>query len=419
MGHLRRRAREALAELGHATFPRAGEVSRPSLALHYGVRLVVQVARQAIRDRLPRQAASLSFQTLLSAVPMAVIAFSVLSHLVSSREVGELTDWLSRHTLPSRARAIAPVLQQFASDVNVGALGLFGAIGLFSVGVVLFMNVCQVVNDIWRVQRQRTIFSRGLAAVVLLIWAPLLAGMSVYFAQRFVRIPRSFDLAAPLALTVAGLWLAYKLLPSTRVSALAAAVAALLVGAALEAGKIGFGFYVAEIEVSLRGLYGAIGFVPLALLWLYFSWLLFLFGVELTFTLQNLRTLWFREAHVERAVAGSTAGPGLALAIMHELYGAGPTSRPDLALRLAAAPAGVDLVVDRLVAGGLVTTGRGDLLSPARAAADLPVAEILELFPAPRLDVSGERGRLLRALLDRIDEARDREAAGLTMHDLV
>jgi len=47
------------------------------------------------------------------------------------------------------------------------------------------------------------------------------------------------------------------------------------------------------------------------------------------------------------------------------------------------------------------------------------VAEILELFPAPRLDVSGERGRLLRALLDRIDEARDREAAGLTMHDLV
>jgi YihY family inner membrane protein len=388
------------------------------LVLLYSVRIVVQVTRQTIRDRLPRQAASLSFQTLISAIPLSVIVFSVLSRIISRQEVGSLSDWLSRHTLPSRARAIAPVLQQFASDVDVHALGLMGGLGLFVVGTVLFVNVTQVVNDIWRVRRRQPVSQRVVAAFLFLLVAPVLLGLSAFFAERFIRIPRSFDLFVPLAITVAGLWVAYSLLPWVRVRAGAAAVAAFFVGLTLEAGKTGFGFYVAQMEVSLQGLYGAIGFVPLALLWLYLSWLLFLFGVELTFTLQHLRALWLRDAHLHRAALGATTGAELALRVMHEVYRSGKVSCADLAEDLHAAPQAVDLVVDRLSVGELITVDKERTIAPTRAASEVPVVEVLGLFSQARPDRRSRSYDQFDQLLDRLEEARHREAGGLTMADL-
>lgn len=416
---LRRRAERALSELGAPTFPRPGEVSPGGLLLHFAPRIIVQVVRQAYRDRIPRQAASLSFQTLLSAVPVAVIAFSVLTRIISRQEVGELAEWLSQHMLPSQASSIAEVLQRIAGGVDVHALGLAGGLGLFVIGVMLFMNVSSVMNDIWRVRVRRRLAYRVIAGVLLLVFLPAVGGLSVYFAQRFVRLPGYADFFTPLAITIFGLWVAYTAIPAAKVRASAAAAAALVVGLALEAGKTGFGFYVARIEMTQRGLYGAIAFIPLALLWLYVSWLLFLFGVELTYTLQNLRTLWLRDADLQRAPMGTTAGGALALKVMHELYRRGESTAADLAVDLEAAPQAVDLTIDRLGEGGLVEVDRRRVIRPVREAAELPLSEVLGLFSEIRPDRQTMGHDRLDEVIDRLDAARDEVVEDRTMEDLL
>ena len=108
------------------------------------------------------------------------------------------------------------------------------------------------------------------------------------FTQLLAQLPGSVDFFVPLAVNIAGLWLAYRYVPSARVDPKAALIAAAFMGIVLELVKIIFSFYVVRLSVTVQGIYGAIAFIPLSLFWLYLLWVIFLFGVELTYTMQNL-----------------------------------------------------------------------------------------------------------------------------------
>ena len=67
-----------------------------------------------------------------------------------------------------------------------------------------------------------------------------------------------------------------------------AAVVGSLVGALLwEAAKLGFQIYVVT-AVPYSAIYGSLGLIPLFLFWIYVTWLIVLFGLILTYTLQTL-----------------------------------------------------------------------------------------------------------------------------------
>ena len=84
------------------------------------------------------------------------------------------------------------------------------------------------------------------------------------------------------------LLLAYKLMPNTHVrfrpAAWGAAVAAILWALS----RWGFGLYVGKALPYMK-LYGALGLIPLFLFWLYLTWLIVLFGMELAYTLQAMK----------------------------------------------------------------------------------------------------------------------------------
>src|SRR5262249_38727320 len=114
-----------------------------------------------------------------------------------------------------------------------------------------------------------------------------------------------------LAATWGGLFVANKLLPATRVTWRAAAVGALLSALAFEAAKSLFQLYVARVAFqSYAGVYGALGLVPILLLWIYYSWLVVLLGAEVAHTVQNLHSLeGFDRRSGEADAAGHVSGP--------------------------------------------------------------------------------------------------------------
>ena len=84
------------------------------------------------------------------------------------------------------------------------------------------------------------------------------------------------------------LFLLYLLIPNTRVRIQPALIGSLVAALLWELGKVGFQTYV-SVTLPYNALYGSLGLIPLFLLWVYISWLIVLFGLELTYALQTLR----------------------------------------------------------------------------------------------------------------------------------
>jgi membrane protein len=96
----------------------------------------------------------------------------------------------------------------------------------------------------------------------------------------------AFAYVAPLLVTCLLLALAFRTIPNTWVSWRAAAIGALWSGPAWFAFQEVFGAYVNR--ASMTSLYGALALLPLFLLWIYWSWVIILAGVALSFVVQYL-----------------------------------------------------------------------------------------------------------------------------------
>jgi membrane protein len=84
------------------------------------------------------------------------------------------------------------------------------------------------------------------------------------------------------------LFLLYFLMPNTRVHVRAAVIGAFVAAVLWEASKVGFQWYV-NTAVPYAAFYGTLGLPLLFMLWIYLSWLIVLFGLELTYAVQTVR----------------------------------------------------------------------------------------------------------------------------------
>ncbi|MCB2153650.1 YihY/virulence factor BrkB family protein [bacterium] len=84
--------------------------------------------------------------------------------------------------------------------------------------------------------------------------------------------------------------LAYTLVPPTRVRFKYALIGGFTAGILWECAKVAFFFYV-WMSATRRELIKSLGAVPIFLIWIYFTWIVFLLGNMLTFVSQNFRQL--------------------------------------------------------------------------------------------------------------------------------
>jgi len=91
----------------------------------------------------------------------------------------------------------------------------------------------------------------------------------------------------PYLSTIILFTVAYTLIPNTRVKFKYALIAGIVCGIAFQIFQ--YIYINGQIWVSrYNAIYGSFAFLPLLLLWLQLSWLIFLFGVLLSFSMQNL-----------------------------------------------------------------------------------------------------------------------------------
>lgn len=279
-----------LNEIARATaFPIEYASSKVSYMSIYFVRLVFLVGRRIWRDQCPRQAAALAFQTMLSLVPLLVVAVSVTSTLAIDSYENDLILFLEAHLLPESASAMGSYVLQLANDIRPSTLGVVGGASLVFIAMTLLFTVEQVVNEIFRRTHARRIWVRVPLTLMVLAGAPLAFGLSLYFTGELFKDSGVLNALVPLFFTIVALFLCYWLLPHTKIRMGYSVISATLAGIVFEVTKVGFALYATHLGATLSYVYGAFAILPLFMLWIYLAWIIFLFGAEFNAALHEVK----------------------------------------------------------------------------------------------------------------------------------
>ncbi len=273
--------------------------SLPALKRHtLGLlRFFWRVINRFVEDRCIQRASALGYASLLAIVPLVVLGFSIFTSFQAFDVVaGSIRSTLLEYLLPTSQMAVQNYLEQVADRAT--ALSIFGVLGLLFTATALLNTMEEAFNDIWRISRCRSWLSKFVTFWSVLTLSPILIGASLTITSYFAALPVIRDVAEgatairhipfllPWVISSTAMTALYMVLPNTSVPFRYAVVGGLIAGALFELTKLGFAFYVTELA-SYEKLYGALGTLPVFLIWLYLAWVVVLIGAEVVFCLQH------------------------------------------------------------------------------------------------------------------------------------
>ncbi len=331
------------------------------------------VAGRYRRDGGSRLAASLSYTSLLSLVPLLAIALAMLAAFPVFDPVRkQLVGLAFEHFVPAVGEAVRLQVNRFVA--NAGRLTAAGIVGLGFTAVMLLVTIEGALNMVFRVARDRPPMSRLVVYWTLLTLGPLLMGAALSLQGYFTAM-KQWDVARqavayvalplPTVLTAMAFAVLFVIIPNRRVR-LADALVGAVVSALLFAGlRWGFGVYIASSK-AYTSLYGAVAAVPIFLFWTFLSWAVVLVGAEITAALPEWRAGYHRAEPRARGIRRLT----LALDVLAHLLAASRLAKPgltrrDLLARTAVAERDLSSVLARLRGAELIapTVGKRLLLS--------------------------------------------------------
>ncbi len=253
-------------------------------------RLAAHVLRHFSEDRLFDEAASLSYTSLLSMVPLLAVVFGVASAFPVFQQWGDqLQSFVFDNFVPTSGDQIQTYLNGFLN--SVGKLTLAGTLFLILTALLLMIRIERAFNLIWRVPTARSIRNR-----IVMYWAVLTLGPLALGAAFALSAQPAFEQVVMGASTHSSWrafgvfslsWLAFTLIfllvPNRRThithAAMGAFVSAILFGVAKKA------FVAFVANASFNVIYGALASIPIFLFWLYLVWIVILLGASLSASL--------------------------------------------------------------------------------------------------------------------------------------
>ncbi|WP_201533033.1 YhjD/YihY/BrkB family envelope integrity protein [Psychrobacter ciconiae] len=259
------------------------------------------LTRHFIEDDCQQKAASLTYTTMLSIVPILTVLLMILSSVPALAQVrAQIYDVIYSNLLPSSSLQVSQYINSFAEKSS--NLTIVGVGALFVTTIMTLTTIERAFNQIWRVEDK----SGGMKSI-LRYWAivtlgPLVLGtafivsstvQSLSFLNKEIAgygIDWAFWVQIiSIAVTVAGFIAMYWFIPKARVPVKNAAIAGVVVAVIFELMRHLFGTIMTNFT-SYEAIYGAFAALPIFLLWIYLSWNLILLGVEISYTLTIFET---------------------------------------------------------------------------------------------------------------------------------
>ncbi|MCP1674969.1 membrane protein [Natronocella acetinitrilica] len=281
----------------------------------------VYLARRFVRDDCLNSAATLSYTTLLSLVPLMAVSFSVLTAFPVFADLHDrLQAFLFDNLVPATGEVVQDYIQQFAS--RAAGLTLAGIIGITVSAVLMMGAIDRALNRIWRVEQRRRPVQSFMVYWTVITVGPFLVAISLAATSYVVALTEFTDAvdtgavgqyvlqATPVVALVLAFTFLYCAVPNRRVPIWHAVLGALFAALLFELAKRGFTLFVTNVP-TYQAIYGALATLPIFLIWIYVSWVVVLLGAEFTQAVGGYR----------RGRTGSLSDPRLALVLAVRLLG--------------------------------------------------------------------------------------------------
>ena len=255
-----------------------------------GKRLARHVWAHFQEDRCFEEAASLSYTSLLSMVPLLAVVFGIVSVFpVFNEWSNNLQSLIFNNFLPDTGEQIVPYINTFLDSVS--SLTIPGTLMLLLTALLLMVRIEVAFNRIWRVDRNRSLLNRIVMYWAVLTLGPLLIAAAVALSAQRIFGASGIAGGLPPGTQTLGIfllsWLVFTLffvlVPNRRVRFRDALIGAFLSTVLFSLAKIGFVAYVSNTNYKV--IYGALATVPIFLFWLYLVWIVVLLGASLAASL--------------------------------------------------------------------------------------------------------------------------------------
>lgn len=264
-------------------------------------RIFILAGQRFLSDNCQLKASALTFYSLLSVVPVVALIFGIAKGF-GFREALEIE--LQRRLVGHEE--VVTFIQEFAlSYLDNAKGGMIAGVGvvilLWSVMNVLG-NIEQSFNDVWDIKHSRSLARKFSDYISFMLVATILMVLSSSGMVFIVNRIEGFDLvkfvgpvlayAFPYLMIWIVFTLMFMLMPNTKVKFGAALFGGIIAGSLFIG--LQFGYIYFQIGMSkYNAIYGSFAALPLFLIWLQLSWLIVLFGAELSFSFQNEQSFEF------------------------------------------------------------------------------------------------------------------------------
>jgi membrane protein len=411
------------------------------------LRVVLLAARGFVKDHCDKNAAVLTYYSMLNVVPVVAVMFAVakgfgLEKMIEKQvlQMAEKANWETDIT-----NQILTFSHSLLDQAKGGLIAGVGVVLLLWTVISILGKIEESLNDIWEVKKSRTLIRKFGDYLAMMISAPILlivsSSATVLLASQVKVIMQKIAVLGffssvitfllnllPYVSIWAMLTMLYLVMPNTRVPLRSGIFAGVLAGTIFQI--VQWVYIKFQIGVASYGaIYGSFAALPLFLGWVQMSWMIILFGAEFAHAFEYFETFGF---HPDFSRISISSRKTLILRIFHLLakrfaLGEKPLSLKQISRTLEIPVPVVRQLLYDLSSVGLVveavsTDKSGIAYQPGRTIENITVKEALDEFERNGItklpDPSSEESRKIAAYLKEISEAIEKSPANVRLKEI-
>ena len=272
------------------------------------LRILLLATRGFAKDKCPLSASALTFYSILSIVPIVAMAFGIAKGFGFEILLEDqlLENFPGQEEVMNRIVAFAHSLLE---NTRGGMIAGIGIVFLLWTVIKLLSHIELSFNDIWDIKKSRTYGRKFSDYLSIMLISPMLFFLSssatVFITTQITVITQKVALIgmfSPVIFFMLKLipycliWIlfvfTYILMPNTKVNFSSGLIAGVMVGTVFQIVQWAY----VDFQVGMaryNAIYGSFAALPLFLIWIQLSWMLVLFGAEISFAYQYVDTYDF------------------------------------------------------------------------------------------------------------------------------
>jgi len=284
------------------------DLSRTKYFFVKQLRILLLSIRGFNNDKCPLSASALTFYSILSIVPVVAMAFGIAKGFGFQKllEKELLEKFQGQEEVMNRVVAFAHSLLENTKGHMIAGIGI---IFLLWTVIKLLSQIERSFNDIWEVKIPRTYGRKFSDYLSIMLISPLLfilsSSVTVYITTQIAVITQKVALIGVFSPVIffmmkfipyGLIWILfifmYILMPNTKVNLSSGVIAGVIAGTIYQIAQ--WAYITFQVGMARHNaIYGSFAALPLFLIWIQLSWMIVLFGAEISFAYQYVDTYDF------------------------------------------------------------------------------------------------------------------------------